>query len=655
VKPRDIAAIVSLGRPTLAPDGRTAVVAAASPDLDEDRYASSLWSVTLDGSKPPRRLTSGGQDSAPSISPDGNWLAFVRREEKKKPQLWLLPTAGGDSIRRTDLPGGAGAPQWSPDSSRIAFSVRVPAAGRHGTDEKITPDKEPPRRITGLQYRLDNVGFLVDNREQVFVVSIGDGDDSEPTQITEGDFDSSGVTWSPSGDTLAFVSARNPRDDTLLNDVFTVAADGKDLKRVTDTSLGVYQVHFSPDGESLVLLAADYGPDGEDWIGAQGGVFTVPTTGGTPQRLTDAESISITDVAMVVADDRVLVTNENRGAVELMAVPLTGDAEPVVLSTGRRVVSGVDVRDDTVVVTFADPTTCGELGRLVGDEIVGLTDFGSDLRATKRVHEQLELTATAPDGQELHGFLVVPEGVGPHPVLLMIHGGPFTQYSWSVFDEAQAYASAGYAVVYTNPRGSSGYGRAYGRHIIGDVGERSSVDLLAMLDVALQRPDLDETRLGVLGGSHGGYMTSWLVGHSDRFKAAVSERAVNAIDSFIGSSDIGWGFADPLYYGSDPQRRHEQSPLTYADRITTPLLIIHSEQDWRCPIEQAQRMYVALKKRDATVELLLFPGEGHELSRSGLPSHRVARFEAILDWFGHHLLGQPRVRKSDDAPSNSDH
>ncbi len=218
----------------------------------------------------------------------------------------------------------------------------------------------------------------------------------------------------------------------------------------------------------------------------------------------------------------------------------------------------------------------------------------------------------------------------------MIHGGPFAQYTWSVFDEAQVYANAGYAVVYGNPRGSSGYGAAHGQYIIGDVGERSSIDLLALLDEALVRPELDEKRVGVLGGSHGGFMTSWLVGHTDRFRAAVSERAVNAIDSFEGSSDIGWGFADALY-GHDRIQQDVQSPLSNADKIDTPLLIIHSEHDWRCPIEQAQRLYVALRRRDAEVEMLLFPGEGHELSRSGLPSHRVARFDAIVDWFDRYL------------------
>jgi dipeptidyl aminopeptidase/acylaminoacyl peptidase len=233
----------------------------------------------------------------------------------------------------------------------------------------------------------------------------------------------------------------------------------------------------------------------------------------------------------------------------------------------------------------------------------------------------------------VHGWVVRPEGQGPHPVLLMIHGGPFAQYGWRLFDEAQVYAGAGYAVVMGNPRGSSGYGEAHGRAVVGDVGEVTAKDLLALLDAALKSPDLDASRVGVLGGSHGGFMTTWLAAHhGDRFKAAISERAVNAIDSFTGSSDIGWFFGADLY-GADRAQQDRQSPLTHADRIDTPMLIIHSEHDWRCPVEQAQRLYVALKLRQVPVEFLLFPGEGHELSRSGLPSHRIARFEAILDWW----------------------
>ncbi|HVV19396.1 MAG TPA: alpha/beta fold hydrolase, partial [Pseudonocardiaceae bacterium] len=248
-----------------------------------------------------------------------------------------------------------------------------------------------------------------------------------------------------------------------------------------------------------------------------------------------------------------------------------------------------------------------------------------------------ELTATAPDGYPVHGWLVLPEGDGPHPVLLCVHGGPFMYYNWGFFDEAQVYASAGYAVVMGNPRGSAGYGQSHGRAIVRALGTVDVDDVLALLDAALARPDLDAERVGVMGGSYGGFMTSWLAGHhGEKFTAAWSERAVNAWDSFSGSSDIGWFFTEG-YVGPDPEEQRRKSPLTYADRIRIPFAVVHSENDLRCPIEQAQRMFVALKRNGTEVEMLVFPGEGHELTRSGKPRHRVQRFRAVLDWWARQL------------------
>jgi dipeptidyl aminopeptidase/acylaminoacyl peptidase len=640
VKPTDIAHLITLAPPTISPDGRTAVVAATRPDLEENEYRSNLWSVALDGSSPPRQLTHGDHDGAPRYSPDGHWIAFLRKASgdkadkgNGKPQIHLLPTAGGDAHRITELEGGAGAPQWSPDSTKIAFSTRVPDAGRYGLEEKVTPDKEAPRRITGLQYRFDNIGFVLDRRTQVFVVPI-DGS-GEPKQITEGPFENTDVSWSPDGSWLAFLSARHDsREHDLNNDVFVVRPDGSELRQVTDTSLAIGKVRFTPSGDTLVLAGEDGGPERDAWVAAQAGVFTVELAqGGRPERHTDPETYQVVD--FILDGARALTIVENRGANDLISVPLDG-GEISSLSTGRRQITGVDIANGTIAVAYKDNFTSGEVAVLDGGELRTLSEFGNTLREHASPRPMIELAPTAPDGQQLHGFLVLPDGDGPHPVLLMIHGGPFTQYGWALFDEAQVYADAGYAVVYTNPRGSSGYGRSYGAWIKGDVGPRSMADLMVLLDDALSRPELDGDRMGVLGGSHGGFMTSWIIGHTDRFKAAVSERAVNAIDSFEGSSDIGWGFGHDLY-GKDRSKWWAMSPLAYADDITTPVLIVHSEQDWRCPLEQAQRLYVALRRRDAEVEFLLFPGEGHELSRSGLPGHRVARLEAIVEWFDRHL------------------
>ncbi len=636
MKPADIFLARTPGAPSLAPDGRRAVVAVRGIDPDADDYTSQLWLVPTDGSGPPRQLTRGWRDDRPRWSPDGAWIAFTRAERGAdgkvgKPQLWVLPVAGGEPLRLTDHPLGAGAGAWSPDSTRLAYQARVPEEGRYGTADGIGPEKEPPRRITTYLYRLDGLGFTNDRRAHVWVVDLA----GESHQVTHGDFDHGEPDWSPAGDLLTFAASRHEgAGDDLRVDVWVCAPDGTGLRALTSGGYDSRLPRFSRDGALVCFTGAETGPDGRHGLDRNEPLYAVPVTGGDVAVLTDpaAHTMAYPNGVITPVDDGVLYPTEQRGAVHLLRVPYAGGVPEVVLA-GARQATAADERGGTLVSTVADPTSWGELVGPGGT----LTDFNADFRAAVDIRPQEEIIGRAPDGYPVHGWLVRPAGEGPHPVLLMIHGGPFTQYGWTLFDEAQVYAGAGYAVVMGNPRGSSGYGLDHRKAIMGNVGEVSATDLLALLDAALTDPALDGTRVGVLGGSHGGFMTTWLAAkHGDRFKAAISERSVNAIDSFVGSSDIGWVFADDLY-GPTAEAQHRQSPLTYVDGIRIPMLIIHSEQDWRCPLEQAQRLYVALRKRGVPTELLLFPGEGHELTRSGLPSHRVARFEAVLDWWSRHL------------------
>jgi len=651
VKPSDLSLLRQPGNPTLAPDGRYAIVSLRRIDLDADDYTGQLWLVPTDGAEPPRQLTYGWKDDAPRVSPDGRWLAFVRapREGKAgegprgadaKPQLYVMPLAGGEPRRLTDHLLGVEAPVWSHDSTRLAYTARAPEEGRYGTVEGKGSEKEPPRRITRLFYRVDGVGFRLDQPRHVFVVDALTSD-AVPTQVTEGGYDHGEVDWSPRGELLTFVAARHTEhDDDLVGDVWVVAPDGSGLRVLTDSSSMTGQPKFSADGTAVCFLAVETGESRREGTIRNDVPWSVPVDGSaSPRCLLDRERYHLTGPGgeMVRARDGLLFPNENRGAVELLLVPYDG-GEPRVLIDGARQALSAASAGDTVVATVTDPSSWGDLLVRVGNGPERrLTDWSGTFASTVDIRLLEEITATAPDGYPVHGWVVRPAGEGPHPVLLMIHGGPFTQYGWKLFDEAQVYAGAGYAVVMGNPRGSSGYGEAHGRAVIGNVGEVSATDLMVLLDAALKADDLDRTRVGVLGGSHGGFMTTWLAAHhGDRFKAAISERALNAIDSFTGSSDIGWFFTHSMY-GTDPAVRQAQSPLSYVDRIQIPMLIIHSEHDWRCPVEQAQRLYVALKLCGVPTELLLFPGEGHELSRSGLPSHRIARFEAILDWWGRYL------------------
>ncbi|HEX6681964.1 MAG TPA: S9 family peptidase [Candidatus Limnocylindrales bacterium] len=656
MKPTDLAHLQVPDSVSLSPDARTVVFALRTVDLAKDAYHSRLWRVPADGSAPPTQLTRGDRDTDPQISPDQRWVAFRRAVNGEPSQLYVMPLDGGEPwaiTTRERHPIGVGVPVWSPDSTRIAYTARVPEHGRYGTaldpegdgytlDKERRPEKELPRRVKVWRYRFDDVGYLIDRRPHIFTIEPL-ATEPKPRQLTEGDFDHNSVSWSPDGRSLAFISARHDeRDTTLTNDVFVIdASDGGEPRQLTDTTLSCDFPIFSRDGSLVYFAGRDLGESGRDWFARHTGAWVIPLDGSGPARRLSDPDVYTLDVYFGPGRDGVLYTNHNRGAVELLEFTASSNSnssgEPRAVITGNRWVTPActDAAGDAVAAVAADQSSFGEVVVVdaAGERV--LTSYGKQWAETTTTYPMEELEASAPDGYPVHGWLVKPEGPGPHPVLLMIHGGPFAQYGWKLFDEAQAYAGAGYAVVYGNPRGSSGYGYQHGKYIEGDVGVRSAPDLYALLHHALKDPSLDGTRLGVLGGSHGGFMTSWLVGNGDRFRAAVSERAVNAIDSFIGTSDVGWIFGG--VYGWDTETHAQQSPLTHAANVRTPVLIIHSENDFRCPLEQAQRYYHALKWRGVPTEMLLFPGEGHEMSRTGLPSHRIARFEAILDWFNRYL------------------
>ena len=646
MQPDDVYELTGVGDPRISPDGGRVAYVVATADRETSEYRSAIWVTPLDGSAEPRRFTSGEKrDGSPRWSPDGRWLAFVsnRGDDKAQAQLYVIPAeSGGEARRLTDLKESVSEVVWAPDSTRLAFSARV----RDEAYEEEEDTKRKPRRFTRIMQKLDSVGWTGDRRTHIFVVEL---ESAEPRQLTDGDCEDGSPAWSPDGTRIVFSALRGERWDTeLITRLYSVDAGGGEPTQLTGDDGSYDEPSFSPDG---TRIAYRFGvEDGTYPHHTQLGVMNADGTGA--KLLTeslDRQCAPYPEHREPVWDrERILFTLEDGGNVHAYTVDADGSSEPELLVGGEQAISAYDMRDGKLAYVASTHTTMREL--YAGTDGRKLTTVGDALTGGRELVEPERFTAVSPDGYEIDAWVARPVGFERgkrYPTLLNIHGGPFSQYSTGFFDETQVYAGSGYVVLYSNPRGGSGYSEAHGRAICGPVGDAGPGwgtldydDLMAVVDTALAKFDfVDPERLGVIGGSYGGYMTSWIVGHTNRFKAAISERAVNNLVSAFGSSDIFWvferQFGGPLWDNVDAYV--EKSPSTYAKEIETPVLVMHSEQDLRCNIEQGEHLFTLLRLLGKEVEMVRFPGESHELSRAGSPVHRVQRFEAILDWFSRYL------------------
>jgi dipeptidyl aminopeptidase/acylaminoacyl peptidase len=647
MRPEDVYALTSVGDPRLSVDGERVAFVVNWIDRDENGYRSAIWGTSLDGPNEPTRLTSGTRsDSSPRWSPDGRWLAFVSNrdgaDEEAHGELYVLPANGGEARRLTHGKEGVESIAWSPDSRRVAFARRVRDEAYDEEDER----RRSPRRFTRAYHKLDSVGWTGDRRKHIFAVGL----EGSETQLTDGDCEDGEPAWSLDGSRIVFTSLRGDRWDVeLIEALYELAVDeeGAEPRRLTQPDESASLASFSPDG---ALIAYVHTPeDGTSPHHSQ--IAVMRPDGGERRVLTaslDRQCAPYPIFREPVWDgDRITFRVEDGGNVHIYAVGSDGSTEPELLVGDEQTTGLYDVRDGQLVYTATTHTRPAELFSAEGTQLTSVCD---DFVSEREIAGVERFTAASPDGTEVDAWLVRPPGFDDgkrYPVLLTIHGGPFAQYGTGFFDEVQVYAGAGYCVLFANPRGGSGYSEAWGRAIRGPGGDAGPgwgtvdyEDLMGVVDTALERfPFLDSERLGVLGGSYGGFMTSWIIGHTKRFKAALSERAVNHLISAFGSSDVFWiferQFGGPMWENVDAWLR--MSPATYAAEIETPVLVVHSENDLRCNVEQGEHLFTLLRLLGKEVELLRFPSETHELSRSGSPVHRVQRFEAILEWFGRYL------------------
>ena len=636
--------IKTTGDPALSPDGESLAYTLGWVDKDSLESRSRIILMDL-GTGSRREFTQGEKDSVPKFSPDGHELAFLRADDKGPAQIWAMRADGEEARQLTHAAKGVSDYAWSPDGKKIAVCSDVdPEADDTPAGQESVPRVTVVQRV---RYRYDTLGWRGDSHYHLFVLDL---ENRELRQITDGDWDDAAPVWSPDGSQIAFISGRrDDRDLLALSEVYTVPTAGGDAKLHSQGLFSVGALTWSPDGRQLAVVGSE-APEG--MVVWQGWLYILED-GKEPRKLTDdtfRPYLAFPPVTRPAAlrwtdDGQIIYLAERKGESFLLKTS-AADGRSETIWGGSCLSAGLslDQQAAAAVVTASFVDSPGDLHQI--DLATGrsnqLTDYNGPYM-TEHPAAQQEKFSIERAGFEIECRLLLPpefDATLTYPLVLDIHGGPNGAFYDSFVPAQQVLATAGYLVLAVNPRGSSTYGADFMMAVLGDWGGEDYQDLMAAVDELCQRPYVDPARLGVHGYSYGGYMTTWTVGHTNRFRAAVVGAPCINLHSMYGTSDIGISFGEAQWGGSIVDAADKmlgRSPISYAAKVEAPVLLLHGEADARCPIGQSEEYFAALKRLGKEVEFVRFPGCSHQFPRMGHAKMREEYLARTLGWFNRFL------------------
>ncbi|MBT4424503.1 S9 family peptidase [Candidatus Bathyarchaeota archaeon] len=636
---KDLRKFVFISDPQTSPDGSRVAYVQTSVDYEDDGYIKHIWVHKVASGKNIQFTHGKGKHSFPRWSPDGDRLLFLAsgRKPESKTQLYVIDINGGEAGLVADLETGVSNPKWSPDGKAILFSSRTWEPEKPGSDVVV---------VKRIRFKLNGVGMFAGKRLHLFTVKTRGG---KPKQVTKGEYDVAAYSWSPDGKEISYATNLGDDQDTsYIRDIYVVPAKGGEACVVTNSVHTIYDISWSEHG--LAYLGHDFHAQGatntDIWV----------------KESLDSEPVNITEgfnrrVGGGIGSD-LRFSTPGPGAVwgpkgEHIYF-MAGDIPHSNIYRVKRASHEVEQMTEGITVDgFSYSADCEVLSYNTMNAVEPCELYVNGKKVTKVNERHLKnLRLSTPEmyiwnnelGDKIHGWVMKPQDYVEgeiYPTIVQIHGGPLGIYGDGIYQEFQLMAASGFCVIYTNPRGSAGYGEEYGATLNGRHGTVDHIDIMDFTRDAIKRfPFIDSDRLGVTGGSYGGYLTNWIVTQTDMFRAGVACRSTCNRYSHHGYSDLGFNHGPSGNMGypwRDEDKLLSQSPLRYAKNVKTPLLFIHSENDLRCPVQQAEEFFVALMELGVDTELVRFPDENHELSRSGKPKHREERFRHIIRWFNRYL------------------